>query len=44
LKVAVQVRLPLTITVPLLQPVPDHPEKVEPLAAIAVSVTEVPLV
>jgi hypothetical protein len=43
LKVAVQVMFPVSVTVPVLHPVPDHPAKVEPLAAVAVSVTDVPL-
>jgi hypothetical protein len=43
LNVAVQVMLPLTVTV-LAQPVPDHPANVEPLAAVALSATELPLV
>jgi hypothetical protein len=45
LKVAVQVRFPLTVTVPVvLQPVPDQPANDDPLEAVAVSVTELPLV
>jgi hypothetical protein len=43
LKLAVQVIFPLTVTVPVLQPVPDHPANVEPLAVVAVSTTDVPL-
>jgi hypothetical protein len=34
---------PLTVTVPVVQPVPDQPANDDPLAGIAVSVTEVPL-
>jgi len=41
LKVAVQLVLPLTVTLPLEQPVPDQPAKVEPEAAVAVKVTAV---
>jgi hypothetical protein len=33
----------LTVTVPVLQPAPDHPANVEPEAAAAVSTTDVPL-
>jgi hypothetical protein len=36
LKVAVQVTFAVTITVPVLQPVPLQPANVEPLAATAV--------
>jgi hypothetical protein len=44
LKVAVQVMFPLTVTGPVvLQPVPDQPANDDPLEAVAVSVTEVPL-
>jgi hypothetical protein len=43
LKVAVQVMFPLTVTVPVLQPVPDQPANEDPLEGIAVSVTELPL-
>jgi len=41
--VAAQVMFPLSVTVPVLQPVPVHPANVEPLAAVAVSATDVPL-
>jgi hypothetical protein len=34
---------PLTMTVPVVQPVPDQPANVEPLVGVAVSITEVPL-
>jgi hypothetical protein len=43
LKVAVQVMFPLSVTVPVLQPVPVHPANVESLAAVAASATDVPL-
>jgi hypothetical protein len=43
LNVAVQLIAPLTVTLPLVQPVPDHPAKVEPEAGVAVRVTAVPL-
>ena len=43
LKVAVQLMLPLTVTEPLAQPVPDQPAKVEPEAGTAVKATVVPL-
>ncbi|HEX9661681.1 MAG TPA: hypothetical protein VGB27_05295, partial [Candidatus Binatia bacterium] len=42
LKVAVQVLFPVTVTV-LAHPVPVQPANVEPLAAVAVSATCVPL-
>ncbi len=38
-----QVVLAFSVTEPLLQPVPDHPAKVEPEAGVALSVTVVPL-
>src|ERR1700758_5620805 len=42
-KVAVHVtELPAILTVPLSQPLPDQPEKVEPSPGCAVSATEVP--
>ena len=40
---AVQVMLAFMVTVPVLQPEPDQPAKVEPAAGVAVKVTEVPL-
>jgi hypothetical protein len=43
LKVAVQVMFLLTVTGVVLQPVPDQPANDDPLEAVAVSVTEVPL-
>ena len=44
LKVAVQVLLAFMVTEPVLeQPVPLQPEKIEPVAALAVSWTIVPL-
>jgi len=43
LNVAVQVMLPVTVTVPLLQPAPVQPANVDPLAAVAVIATCVPL-
>jgi hypothetical protein len=44
LKVAVQFKLALTVTMPSAQSAcPDQPAKVEPLAAVAVSVMTVPL-
>jgi hypothetical protein len=46
LNVAVQVMLPvivkLTLGLAVLQPAPDHPAKVEPLAGVALRVTAVP--
>ena len=46
LKVAVQVLLAFIVTIvtePVVQPVPLQPAKVEPVAGVAVKVTEVPL-
>jgi hypothetical protein len=43
LKVAVQEVLALSETVPVVQPVPDQPAKVESAAGLAVITTEVPL-
>ena len=43
LKVAVQVLLAFIVTEPVVQPVPLQPAKVEPVAGVAVKVTEVPL-
>ena len=44
LKVAVQVLLASMVTEPVLeQPVPLQPEKMDPVAGVALSVTEVPL-
>jgi hypothetical protein len=43
LNVAVQVKLALMATVPVVQPEPDQPAKVEPAAGMAVKVTELPL-
>ena len=44
LKVAVQDMLPLIVTVPSLQSaLPDQPANVDPVAAVAVNVTDVPL-
>jgi hypothetical protein len=43
LKVAVQVMFAVTVTVPVVQPVPVQPANVEPLAATAVKATGVPL-
>jgi hypothetical protein len=34
---------PLTVTVPVVQPVPDQPANVDPLVGVAASTTEVPL-
>jgi len=43
-KLAVQFRAALIVTLPSPQSAsPDQPEKVEPLAGVAVSVTTVPL-
>jgi hypothetical protein len=42
LKVAAHVMFPVSVTVPLLQPLPVQPANVDPLAAVAVSVTELP--
>jgi hypothetical protein len=42
-KDAVQVALAFMVTVPVVQPEPDQPAKVEPAAGVAVKVTDVPL-
>jgi hypothetical protein len=39
----VQVLLAFKVTMPVVQPVPDQPENIEPAAGVAVSVTKVPL-
>ena len=43
MKVAVQLILAFIVTLPLVQPVPLQPANVDPLAGVAVNVTEVPL-
>ena len=43
LNVAVQEVLAVSATVPVVQPVPDQPAKVEPEAAVAVSTIDVPV-
>ena len=43
LKVAVQLMLRVTLTVPLLQPLPVQPANVDPFAGVAVSAMELPL-
>jgi hypothetical protein len=35
--------LPVMVTVPVVQPVPDQPENVEPVVGAAVNVTNAPL-
>lgn len=43
LKVAVQLMLPVIVTLPLAVQLPDQPANVEPEAGVAVNVTAVPL-